>query len=180
MHRGTVLGDANKRPVPKNSPVMHCQRRYYQASCAIPKWLIPLRILCMCWFAYMYIECTGLNVLQRQLRCFLSSPCTIFPPSCLLAVLASLQWITIFFKEINALIAYQDVTVTVCKVMPVKLISLSWTCSAKSLVAFVSLIYNIWLFNISWIQCILCASMRIYRFDICVFSKFENASEINP
>ena len=40
MHRGTVLGDANKRRVPKNSPVMHCQRRYYQASCAIPKWLI--------------------------------------------------------------------------------------------------------------------------------------------
>ena len=36
MHRGTVLGDANKRPVPKNSPVIHCQRRYYQASCAIP------------------------------------------------------------------------------------------------------------------------------------------------
>ena len=33
----TVLGDVNKRPVPKNSPVMHCQRRYYQASCAIPK-----------------------------------------------------------------------------------------------------------------------------------------------
>ena len=42
MHRGTVLGDANKRPVPKNSPVMHCQRRYYQASCAIPKWLIEI------------------------------------------------------------------------------------------------------------------------------------------
>ena len=40
MHRGTVLGDGNKRPVPKNSPVMHCQRRYNQASCAIPKWLI--------------------------------------------------------------------------------------------------------------------------------------------
>ena len=40
MDHGTVLGDANKKPVPKNSPVMHCQRRYYQASCAIPKWLI--------------------------------------------------------------------------------------------------------------------------------------------
>ena len=26
----------------KNSPVMHCQRRYYQASCAIPKWLIEI------------------------------------------------------------------------------------------------------------------------------------------
>ena len=42
MHHGAVLGDANKKPVPKNSPVMHCQRRYYQASFAIPKWRIDL------------------------------------------------------------------------------------------------------------------------------------------
>ena len=42
MDHGTVLGDANKKPVAKISPVMHCQRRYYQASCAIPKWLILL------------------------------------------------------------------------------------------------------------------------------------------
>ena len=28
MHHGIVLGKANKKPVPKNSPVMHCQRRY--------------------------------------------------------------------------------------------------------------------------------------------------------
>ena len=45
MHHGTVLGDANKKPVPKNSPVMHCQRRYYQASCAMPKWLIEISSL---------------------------------------------------------------------------------------------------------------------------------------
>ena len=40
MDHGTVLGDANKKPIPKNSPVMHCQHPYYQASCAIPKWLV--------------------------------------------------------------------------------------------------------------------------------------------
>ena len=34
MHHGTVLGDANKKPVPQNSPVMHCQPRYSQASIA--------------------------------------------------------------------------------------------------------------------------------------------------
>ena len=32
MHHGTVLGDANKKPFPQNSPVMHCQHRYSQAS----------------------------------------------------------------------------------------------------------------------------------------------------
>ena len=40
MHHGTVLGDANKKPAPQNSHVMHCQRRYYQASCANPKWVM--------------------------------------------------------------------------------------------------------------------------------------------
>ena len=35
MHHGTVLGDANKKSVPQNSPVMHCQRRY---SSPISEW----------------------------------------------------------------------------------------------------------------------------------------------
>ena len=56
MHRGTVLGDANKRPVPKNSPVMHCQRRYYQASCAIPKWLIVREINVVCCVGSVEIQ----------------------------------------------------------------------------------------------------------------------------
>ena len=48
MDHGTVLGDANKKPVPKNSPMMHCQRRYYQASCAIPKGLIRCVLVRTC------------------------------------------------------------------------------------------------------------------------------------
>ena len=40
MHHGTVFGDVLFVCVPQNSPVIHCQPRYYQASCAIPKCLI--------------------------------------------------------------------------------------------------------------------------------------------
>ena len=40
MHHGAVLGDANKKPVPKNIPVMHCQRRYSQVSSATSEWRI--------------------------------------------------------------------------------------------------------------------------------------------
>ena len=32
MYHGTVLGDVNKKLVPPNSPVIHCQQRYSQAS----------------------------------------------------------------------------------------------------------------------------------------------------
>ena len=40
MHHGTVLGDTNKTAVPKNSPVMHCQRGYSQASSVTLEWPI--------------------------------------------------------------------------------------------------------------------------------------------
>ena len=40
MHHGTCLVNVNKKPVPKNSPVMHCQCRYSQASCATSEWRI--------------------------------------------------------------------------------------------------------------------------------------------
>ena len=40
MYHGIVLGDANKMPGPQNSPIMHCQRRYSQASIATLEWPI--------------------------------------------------------------------------------------------------------------------------------------------
>ena len=40
MHHGIVLGDANEKPVPKNSPEMHCHRRYFQASNPTLEWRI--------------------------------------------------------------------------------------------------------------------------------------------
>ena len=40
MHHGTVLGDGNKKPVPQNSPVTHCHRRYSQASSPTSEWRI--------------------------------------------------------------------------------------------------------------------------------------------
>ena len=40
MHHGTVLGDAGKKPVHQNSPVMHCQHRYSQASGTTLEWQI--------------------------------------------------------------------------------------------------------------------------------------------
>ena len=40
MHHGTVLGNVNKKPVPKNSRVMHCQCHYSQASNATLEWRI--------------------------------------------------------------------------------------------------------------------------------------------
>ena len=35
MHHGTVLGDTNKKAIPRNSPVMHCQHCYSQVSSII-------------------------------------------------------------------------------------------------------------------------------------------------
>ena len=40
MHHGTVLGDADQKPVPQNNPVMHRQRRYSQTSSATSEWRI--------------------------------------------------------------------------------------------------------------------------------------------
>ena len=40
MHHGSVLGDANKNLIPKNSPMMHCERRYSQAFSPTLEWRI--------------------------------------------------------------------------------------------------------------------------------------------
>ena len=74
MDHGTVLGDANKKPVPKNSPVMHCQRRYYQASSAnCRERYIPVQyvgtygVVCGSWGTHrmmLSLECVLLHVVQ--------------------------------------------------------------------------------------------------------------------
>ena len=40
MHHWSVWGDANKKPIPRNCPVMHCRRRYSQSSSPTSEWRI--------------------------------------------------------------------------------------------------------------------------------------------
>ena len=63
MHHGTILGDANKKPIPKNSPVMHCQRRYYQASSPTSEW----------WMTLLCVGHVGVHYITKESTTFFES-----------------------------------------------------------------------------------------------------------
>ena len=57
-----------QKPVPQNSPVMHCQRRYYQASCAIPKWLMKMWNFNLEWFLNLRKQKTSCSDIKEETK----------------------------------------------------------------------------------------------------------------
>ena len=87
MHHGTVLGDANKKPVPQNSPMMHCQRRYSQASCPTSTLLICVCLYACLSYASVYLSaCLSICISVCLFVCVCVSICMfVYVTACLYA-----------------------------------------------------------------------------------------------